>query len=232
MATSLAKSSVASVRAAARVRARASRVQARAANEHHHHDNVTVVTRRGFKGGAVSMGLLGWLGLGKSGGSDSSARAAEGPKVSKSGFDVSPLKSNEVKELASSLPEMSQYVTMQEGTERAFTGKTVNGYKYDNEEEGTWVSAVTNLPLFSSSAKFDSGTGWPSFFEPIDPDHVELREDRSIPFMTRVEVLDARSGAHLGHVFPDGPKPTGQRYCMNTAALKFIPKGEPLPEVY
>ena len=89
---------------------------------------------------------------------------------------------------------------------------------------GTWVCAVGGLPLFSTEHKFESGSGWPSFFQPIDPDHVLERMDSS-GGMVRVEVLCARTGAHLGHVFPDGPAPTGKRYCINAAALKFIPAG-------
>ena len=88
---------------------------------------------------------------------------------------------------------------MGSGTERAFTGTTVDGSPHNNKRKGTYVSAVGDLPLFSSDTKFDSGTGWPSFYAPIDPDHVIEVKDSSIPFMTRVEVLDARSGAHLGH---------------------------------
>ena len=104
------------------------------------------------------------------------------------------------------------------------TGQTINGYPHNTKEDGLYVSAIGDLPLFDSSVKFDSGTGWPSFWAPIDPECIIEKVDRSIPLMTRVEVLDARSGAHLGHVFDDGPRPTGKRYCINAAALKFIPR--------
>ena len=118
-------------------------------------------------------------------------------------------------------------VVKQKGaTERSFTGETTNGFPHDNKADGVYVSAVGGLPLFDSRAKFDSGTGWPSFFAPIASDHVVEKVDRSIPFMPRVEIVDAKSGAHLGHVFEDGPKPTGKRYCMNAAAMKFLTREE------
>ncbi len=113
-----------------------------------------------------------------------------------------------------------QYEILREqGTEPPFTGAYWN-----NHRSGTYYSAATGQPLFSSKDKFDSGTGWPSFTKPIDPGAVDLREDDSF-FMSRTEVVDSLSGSHLGHVFDDGPPPTGKRYCIDSAALVFVPDG-------
>jgi len=146
-----------------------------------------------------------------------------GRVYSRSGYDITPLSKERVKELASALDPEAFRVTQQSGTERAFCGNLV-----DNKKDGTYCCVVCGLPLFASNSKFNSGTGWPSFFAPVDRAHVAEREDDSHG-MKRVEINCARCGAHLGHVFEDGPKPTGLRYCLNSAALKFVEKGSEMP---
>ena len=119
------------------------------------------------------------------------------------------------------LTDMQKYVTQHEGTERAFD----NEY-WDNHEEGIYVDVVTGEPLFSSTDKYDSGTGWPSFTKPIADHNIKTRTDRKL-FTERTEVRSSGGDSHLGHVFPDGPKEHGgTRYCINSAAMKFIPKAQ------
>ena len=120
-------------------------------------------------------------------------------------------------ELKAELSSLQYEVTQHEGTERAFD----NAY-YDNKQAGLYVDIVSGEPLFSSIDKFDSGTGWPSFTRPVSPERVKTKTDRSF-FMTRTEVRSNAADSHLGHVFDDGPGPTGLRYCINSASLRFIP---------
>ncbi len=123
------------------------------------------------------------------------------------------------------LTEFEYYVLREKGTERAFTGEYDGVYR-----PGIYYSRATGQPLFSSEHKYDSGTGWPSYWQPIHPDAVLYRIDDSL-WMRRIEVVDSSSGSHLGHVFPDGPPPSGLRYCINSAALLFVAEGEEPPAI-
>lgn len=145
------------------------------------------------------------------------------PIYSKSHYDITPLSKERVEELASKLDPEAYRITQNAGTEPAFCGTLL-----DNHKEGMYVCVVCGLPLYSSEHKFNSKSGWPSYFQPIDDAHVTEKADNSLGMM-RVEINCARCGSHLGHVFNDGPQPTGMRHCLNSASLKFIEKGQDVP---
>ncbi len=123
-------------------------------------------------------------------------------------------------ELRERLTPAQYQVTQQAGTERAFTGEY-----WDCHDDGTYHCIVCDAELFASGTKFESGSGWPSFWEAVDPAKVERKVDASMG-MTRVEALCGTCGAHLGHIFPDGPQPTGERFCMNSASLRLEKEGD------
>lgn len=141
---------------------------------------------------------------------------------SASGFDLGPLPQEQRDRLAKDLSAEERRVLLDHGTEPPFCGGLLQ-----NKTAGTYVCRLCELPLFRSATKFESGTGWPSFFEPYDRDHLTALRDRSYG-MERVEIRCRRCDGHLGHVFPDGPPPTGQRYCLNSASLSFVPEGAAL----
>jgi methionine-R-sulfoxide reductase len=129
-------------------------------------------------------------------------------------------------ELKQKLDPLQYQVTQHEATERPFQNAL-----WDNHEPGIYVDVVSGEPLFSSLDKFDSGTGWPSFTRPLVPENVKTKTDRSL-LMARTEVRSAHADSHLGHLFDDGPKPTGMRYCMNSASMRFIPVAKLAEEGY
>ncbi|MBM4417195.1 MAG: peptide-methionine (R)-S-oxide reductase MsrB [Chloroflexi bacterium] len=139
------------------------------------------------------------------------------PEVSRSGHDLRPIRGEARDRLAASLSAEERHIILDHGTERPFCGTLLG-----NKSAGAYVCRLCALPLFQSGAKFESGTGWPSFFAPVDPDHIAEIVDRSYG-MIRTEIRCARCDGHLGHVFPDGPAPTGLRYCLNSASLSFEP---------
>lgn len=139
-------------------------------------------------------------------------------------FDLTPLDDAQRVRLEAALSPEERHVLLQHGTEAPFCGVFL-----DNKREGTYTCRLCGLPLFRSSAKFESGTGWPSFFAPFDPAHVREIRDTSYG-MVRTEIVCARCGSHLGHVFPDGPPPTGERHCLNSVSLAFVGQGEALPD--
>ena len=139
-------------------------------------------------------------------------------------FNLTPPSEAQRREITAELSPEQRRVLLEHGTEAAFCGVFL-----DNKRDGAYTCGFCGLPLFRSSSKFDSGTGWPSFFEPIDQAYVRRVRDDSYG-MVRVEDVCARCGSHLGHVFPDGPPPTGERHCLNSVSLEFTGVGEPLPD--
>ncbi len=142
--------------------------------------------------------------------------------TSASGFDLQTLNPSQREALARDLNAEERRVLLNQGTEPPFCGGLLA-----NKESGAYCCKLCGLPLFKSTAKFESGTGWPSFYQPYDPQHIREIKDVSHGMM-RIEIRCQRCDGHLGHVFDDGPRPTGLRYCLNSVSMEFVPDGQPL----
>jgi len=174
------------------------------------------------------MNRLNWMAsvLLLSSGSIAPLAAQAAKPAPKGGWSMSDFKKPTDSDLQKKLTPEQYRVTQHEATERPFQ----NAY-WDNHEPGIYVDVVSGEPLFSSLDKYDSGTGWPSFTKPLAPENIATKVDRTL-FMQRTEVRSKHADSHLGHLFDDGPKPTGQRFCMNSASMRFIPASKLAEEGY